>query len=367
MLDQIIADASALIRLRSENPPGSEHAVAEWVCRRLAGVSTTSVQYVAAERSNAIALIDLGPGPELLLCTHLDVVPAATDDQFEPQIANGRLIGRGSCDAKGALAAMISVVESIAEQPRGLWGRLTLAAVADEESGAQGIDAFIRDRASSACAVIGEPTSNRALFASRGVVRVRAVFNGQATHASAPARGVNAVSVAARFILALEDLDQRLRGRDGSCAATVVAGGTLGNVIPAECYVQIDRRLGPHESATPALDELDELVRRIARDGNSRGHLTPGGANVEPFDLRGSSFANEVLAALGRPHSEEVFQAVTDAPMIVGAGTPTVILGPGSLEDAHTATESVSLADLAQAAADYSALVRYFLARDSSR
>jgi acetylornithine deacetylase/succinyl-diaminopimelate desuccinylase-like protein len=367
---RLIADASHLIALRTANPPGDERVAADWVARRLAAAADeVRVDDLGDGRANVLAAIDLGPGPTFLLCTHLDVVPPGSEAQWQPRVAEGRLHGRGSCDAKGPLAAMIAAFESLAARRVGLAGRLLLAAVADEETGALGARALVAGGMRADAAVIGEPTENVAVLASRGALRVAVTFLGRSAHASRPRNGVNAVHAAASLIVALEALDRELEGRgtDGSCAATVVAGGTKLNIVPDRCTVQADRRLGPTEAMPDALAEIERLVAAVVdeRPGlDSR--IEPAGVWLDPFGLDpGAGFGARLLAALGQPVPGPTFAGGTDAPHLIAAGIPTAILGPGSMGVAHTDDEFVPIESLERAADQYERVARTLLGDDT--
>ena len=371
--DRLLSDAAALIRIRSANPPGSERPVAEWLEARLGPLASTvtlsdgfgSAEAGTADRANVVATFDFGPGPTFLLCSHLDVVPVQHERQWDPVVRDGRLIGRGACDAKGAIAAMIAACERLRACPAGLAGTLVLACVADEESNAEGARALVSRGVRADAAVIGEPTDNVAVLSSRGSVRLCVTFRGRAAHASSPSQGVNAIYGAARFILAIESLDEELnaRGSLGSCSATVVSGGSKLNVVPETCSVQVDRRLGPAETADDAVRGIETRLVRVAAEAPGISYeLSPAGLWVDPFELAADGeFATRLLGALGQASPGPTFRAVSDAPHLVDAGIPTAILGPGSLDTAHSESEYVEISELERAVDLYERVIRTFL------
>jgi acetylornithine deacetylase/succinyl-diaminopimelate desuccinylase-like protein len=362
-----VADAEALIRIRTPNPPGAERTAAEWVARRLEGIATElRVQAVSADRANLLAVFDFGPGPTVMLCTHLDVVPPQSEHQWEPELRDGHLHGRGACDAKGILASMIAACERVcASRSAGLHGRLILAAVADEELGATGIQTMLGSGVSADAAIIGEPTDNLPVLSSRGAVRLMVRFAGRSAHAGAPALGRNAIYPAARLCLAIEayNLELAANGSLGSCAATVINGGSAVNVIPDACVLQVDRRLGPREIPATAACEIESMVAEVASvDSQPAYEIKPGGVWLEPVEVPETSpFARLILEAVGQARPGPVFMAGTDAPHLVRAGIPTAILGPGSLALAHCADESIAVDSLTQATGAYERVVRTLL------
>jgi succinyl-diaminopimelate desuccinylase len=365
---RLVGDAATLIRIRSANPPGRERPVAEWLAGRLERIADrVSVETVADERANMVATFDFGPGPTFLLCTHSDVVPVQDDGQWDPLVRGGRLFGRGACDAKGSMAAMIEACERLTVRREELAGTLLLACVADEESDAQGVRALVSQGLKADAAIVGEPTDNLAVLSSRGSVRLGVRFQGLAAHASSPSQGVNAIYAAARFILAIESLDMELNARRsmGSCSATIVAGGSKLNVVPETCTVQVDRRLGPGETSAAAVCAIESNVARVAADMPGISYeLSPAGPWVEPFELAAdSAYAILLLSALDQLSPGPIFRAVSDAPHLIDAGIPTAILGPGSLDTAHSSSESVRIRELEVAADLYERIVRAYLGR----
>ncbi len=363
---RLLSDAVALIRIRSANPPGLEKPVADWLAARLEPVADgVAIEVLTEGRANVTARFDFGPGPTFLLCSHSDVVPVQDDGQWEPVIRNGQLIGRGACDAKGAIAAMIAACERLAACRGDLKGTLLLASVADEESNAEGVRSLVSRGLRADAAIIGEPTGNIAVLSSRGSVRLGVRFNGRAAHASSPSQGVNAIYAAARFVLAIESLDLELnaRGSMGSCSATVVDGGSKLNVVPETCTVQVDRRLGPDETSDAAVCDIESRLARVAAETPGISYeLSPAGLWVDPFGLGADSeFATRLLSALGQPSPGPIFRAVSDAPHLIAAGIPTAILGPGSLDTAHSSSEFVDVRELELAVDLYERVVRAYL------
>lgn len=370
-LEQVVQDTAEMIRIRTVNPPGNEEPLAHWLAERVSRIGMQAeVTAVAPSRANCVASVDFGPGPTVVLCTHLDVVPASEADAWRPRVRDGRLYGRGACDAKGALAAMVAACDRVIRQGADLRGRLVLAAVADEETGATGALALVESGFTADVVVVGEPTQNRLVTSSRGALRLAVDFTGSAAHSSAPDAGANAVHAAARFIVALEDHHQRLRAQgDGSCAATVITGGSKLNIIPDSCQVLVDRRLAPDEALGECVAEIEAILRQ---SGSHDGHATawsqsPAGVWLSPFSLpEGNPHRERLLRAVGQDEPGPTFAGGTDAPHFIDRGISTVILGPGSMEQAHVAEEWVSLSDLATAVDLYERCALAYLANDAS-
>lgn len=369
-VDGLIADTASLVAIASENPPGNEAGPARWLHDRVAGsADSVRVDDLDGGRANCVAEWSLGEGPTLVLCSHLDVVPADYPGAWTPEVRDGRLYGRGTCDAKGAIAAFVAAIERVVARPEGVSGTLVLAAVADEEGEALGARAFAATGIRADAAVIGEPTGNAVVLASRGVTRIAVDFAGSPAHSSDPSRGVNALYHAARFSLRIEELHARLvaTGGGGSCSATLISGGTKVNVIPDRASVTIDRRLAPGESATTAVEEVEAILADLrAEDPTVDAGWRRGGIWVEPFELsRSHPLAAAALAAAGGREGP-LFPGITDAPHLIAAGIPTLIVGPGEMAQAHTIDEWVALDSLAASVDVYEGIIRRLLAAGAS-
>ncbi len=365
-LDQLLDDATSLIRFDTQNAPGAEAAAAEYVVERLRSLGAeAALQEVAPGRANALGRLVFGPGPVLMFNSHLDVVPVESSAQLTPRLENGRLYGRGACDAKGAVAAMLQAARALVQDRPG-GGILVLAAVADEEVGGLGSRHLVGAGGVRAdAAVVGEPTDNRINLGSRGALRVAVTFAGRAAHSSEPARGENAIYRAARFALAVESwhADIATRPVPAAVSTTVVAGGSKINIIPDSCTVQVDRRLAPGESVRDAERELKQVLEKLrSADPGLRWSIEPIGACKPSTALDAAHpFARLALDVVGG--EGELFRGGTDAPYLGDAGIPSVILGPGSLDQAHTADEWVSTQALSDAADLYEQTARRFFAK----
>ena len=289
----------------------------------------------------------------------MDTVPQP-EPPIEVGIDGDRFTGRGACDTKGSCAAMLAAVAQLAREdlPH---ATVVFAAVADEESGMAGSRALARGGPAVDYAVVGEPTSLRPIRAHNGVVRFALVAHGEAAHTSQAHLGVNAISAAAR---ALTAIDAAVTARHphpltGPALLTpaVVAGGTAVNTVPDRCEVRFDRRLAPGESADAALAEIDAALEplraggdRIVREDPALVLAAAETAADHPLIRAAERAAG--LAAEGAPYC-------TDACVLSGEhGIPFAVLGPGSIEQAHTPGEWVSVDEVRRAVEIYVALAR---------
>jgi acetylornithine deacetylase/succinyl-diaminopimelate desuccinylase-like protein len=347
-----------LIALNTVNPalePGApgERAAVELLAARLEQRNFTIEIVGPAERPSLLATHrGSGDGPALALNGHLDTVPAGgMVDPFTPRIDGDRLYGRGSCDMKAGIAAMVVAAEAAASA--GTAGDVLLALVADEEHGSLGTTAVIAEltrgkhRLPAAC-IVAEPTWLDLASAHRGYAVVEVELRGRAAHSSRPQDGVNAVTHLGRLLAAVEARDAELAARpphpevgSGSLQATVASGGTAPFVIPDRARATIERRTVPGEPRDAGLDEVEAILaadpdfqatceQTLARDAWELASDTP--------------VIRRLIALLGAP--ERVgFPYWMESALWEQAGVPAVVCGPagGGL---HTDVEWVELTQL---------------------
>ncbi len=388
--EPVIDRLRELVSIESVNPfmdpAGSgEAGVADYLVRVLgrAGLEVERREVHPAAggkpaRANVVArLAGREAGPGLILEAHMDTVPAVAGqvEPFTPRIEAGRLWGRGACDTKGSLAAMVEALVRVAQggarPPREVW----LLATVDEEHTFTGIRALAAQGVRGAGAVVGEPTDLAVVVAHKGLVRWRMRVAGKAAHSARPAEGVNAVLKMAALLRGLEErLPLRFAARShprlGPPTWNVgrIAGGLQPNIVPDTCWVDIDRRLVPGESPESALAEVRELAAEITRhEPDLVVTLDPPYLADDPLETpEDAAVVTAAQAAVRAAGGDGRLAGVpygTDGSKLAQAGVPTVVLGPGSIDVAHTARESVPLEQVVAAAAIYERLVREGLPR----
>jgi acetylornithine deacetylase/succinyl-diaminopimelate desuccinylase len=324
------------------------------------------------------------PGRHLLLCGHTDTVPpnaGSEADFFTGAIEGGRMFGRGTVDMKGAVAAMAGALVDLRESGGLESGRVTLAAVIDEELESLGAEALITSGFKADGAIVGEPTANRVAVGHKGLEWLEARFHGRAVHGSVREEGVDAISAAARFIALVESelIPGFERRRDpvlGLPAINLgtIHGGQQPSMVAAECRVQLDRRWVTTETIEQVFGDLEELLAKVRaeRPGlrTDLARMPEGMATMLHGPLviaAGHPLVEASQAALddaGRKDSAlAVFPAWTDGALLSReAGIPTLIWGPGELKLAHSAEESVPVDEILLAARLYAAAARRFTA-----
>ncbi|WP_019631737.1 M20/M25/M40 family metallo-hydrolase [Actinomadura atramentaria] len=356
----------SLVRTASVNPRGGpvapglgEAAVAEvvrdWLAAR--GIKA-ELREVEPGRPNVVATVPGRDPRAVLLESHLDTVETdgMTVDPFAGAVRDGRLYGRGACDAKGPLAAFMLAAAELAAGDPPPFG-VVLAAVMDEEHAYRGVLDLVDDLADTELvgAVVGEPTGLVPVVAHKGCVRYTVRTLGVAGHSSRPAEAVNAISLMGRVIEHLAAAEPGVAPHPllggATRTATRIRGGTGPNTVPGTCEIDVDRRTLPGEDPYAVWE----------RESAELAALLPGRIEVdEPFTVDhalDTPAASPVPAALaralaraGRDGTARGMPFGTDASKLALAGVPAVVLGPGALDDAHSAAESVALADVALAA-----------------
>ena len=279
-------------------------------------------------RFNVVASVG---DPVVVFSTHFDCVPPF----FASREANGSLYGRGSCDAKGILAAQIAAVERLRAAGE---TRVGLVFVAGEERGSDGAKAANALAGGSRFLINGEPTDNRLGTATRGVYRVRLTAHGRAAHSSLPELGESAIEKLLDALLALRQIDWPADPVLGRTHYTVglITGGVAPNVIPPEAEAELMfRTVGD----PPPLRRL--LNHRL-------------GALVSIDDIL---VVPPVRLTTAPGFETASFAFTTDIPFLDRWGAP-LLIGPGSVALAHTADEHVPIAELLRAVDLYERLAR---------
>lgn len=364
---------SSLISYDTVSPPGNEEACARFVedtikDMRIPGASVQLHRF-SEGRANLVATVP-GDSPGLLFSGHIDVVPPGdsqgwTSPAFEGKVRDGKLFGRGAADMKGGVGAMLMAIASV--KGARLKRSLSFVATAGEEVGFDGLKALIADGVMkdvrAIYGVVGEPTEMRVIRGHRGGVSAKVTFQGKSAHASDPSLGVNSIEKAVAFIDGL----RALRAELGSVTdpdlgrtivtPTVIRGGTKSNVIPGTCELTIDSRIIPAHSYETVVAGLRSVAAELKRKDPEFS------AEVEMEYAVGSLLVpsdHEVvrLAEAASGTRAEIAPYGTEAPLYTASGIPTVVLGPGSVRQAHIYDEFVTVDQLHSAQSIYQSLIQ---------
>ena len=357
--------------LPPRHPRAGEQRVAEFLAATAAKAGLEiEFQKVLPGRSNVIArLLPRNKIKQtILLAPHLDTV-GADESQLVPRRSGGRLHGRGACDTKGSVAAMLTALCELAQgKARPLATEIIFAGLIDEEHAQAGSRALVaqasrlcvafsethrRDACATTLAIVGEPTRLRLVTAHKGSLWLRLETRGQSAHGATPHLGKNAVHAMARVVDFLEtDYAARLRRHKHKLlgVATVnvgkISGGTQPNIVPDSCVIEIDRRTLPGETESSVRREIAALLAAKKMPVKiSSAKLAPARSLETNPRL---PLVRQFFRSLGQVHPLGV-DYFCDAAVLAAAGMPSVVFGPGDIAQAHTADEWISLAELERA------------------
>jgi len=357
---------SELIALPSVNPAflpagdvrAGEQRVADFlaVIAARAGLDV-EFQEVARGRANLIAR--LRPqgriSRTILLAPHLDTVPPVSEDQFVPRKKGGRMYGRGACDTKGSIAAMLSAVSVLAKsKQRPSETEIIFAGLVDEENAQAGSRALAAGKLKANLAIVGEPTNLKVVTAHKGNIWLQLETRGKSAHGSRPETGDNAVHSMARIVDLLETkYAAYLRKRHrhpllGQATVNVgtICGGTQPNIVPDSCVITVDRRTLPGETENGVKREIADF---LAHENLRATFRTARTAPCLPMETDASlPLVQQFLRSIGqrKPVGVHYF---CDAAILAEGGIPSVVFGPDDISQAHTADEWISLRSLERA------------------
>jgi acetylornithine deacetylase len=366
-----------LVAIDSVNPklvPGErgEAAASEFLCKflRERGIAA-ELQEAAPGRPNVIALLSPAsvakPGSgkicaALAILAHIDTVgPGDMPEPFTPRERDGRLYGRGALDIKSGVAAMCAA--AMAARATGAIQRpLLIAAVVDEECDSIGTEALL-ERYTADAAIVLEPTDLRLTVAHKGYAWFEITTHGRAAHGSLPSEGRDAIRMMGRVLNLLDALDRKLASLTshpllghGSLHASLIRGGQELSSYPAECRLQLERRMLPSESAPEFEAELRTLVAGLAtRDSDFQATVRELGSRpayeISPDAPLVALVRNAIAKTLGPAAAAESelagMAAWTDTALLAAAGIPGVVFGPRG-RGLHGRDEYVELDSVAQ-------------------
>lgn len=371
--NEILATLQDLVAIDSVNPalPGGQQGEGRMVEYLSAFFSALDIPYELCEvlpgRSNFIARF-AGQDPDrALLCEcHMDTASAEvmTIPPFEPHIRDGLLYGRGSCDTKAGGAAMIHAIKRLRETGVTPPRTILYAGTIDEEAFFAGTN-HLAEHLTVEAAIISEPTDLAVVRAHKGAVRFYLTVNGKAAHSAKPHLGINAIAKMARLIARIEDeispqyatQSYPLLGNPTFNVGTI-AGGAQVNFVPDQCQIAIDCRLIPGQTPAGVVDEFKAVIARAkAADGELDAIVE------DPFFVcaalgtaEDAAIVTSAAAACRTVLSEATIAGVpyaTDGSPFSAKGVPTIVLGPGSIDQAHGAVEWVECQQVVQAAEIY--------------
>lgn len=370
----VIDTLSDLVRINSVNPewdgPGEGEA-ASYVLNyfRDAGIDTWEDETLPGRPNIMARLPGRDPSRRVLFEVHTDTVSVAdmTIPPFTPEIRDGLLYGRGACDVKGGLAAMMHAVREIHESGETPPCEVIFAATVDEEHHYRGVLRLLESLKGGPlpeAAIVAEPTVLRLVRANKGAFRWKIATKGKSAHSSKPHLGVNAIVAMTKVIAALVEDEKRLALIDHplvgppTCSIGLIEGGRQINFVPEDCRITIDRRMIPGETGDQVLAEAEALMDRVRAENpgiqieqiapprRDAAMETPESAAVVQTGMR-------VLESMGLDPEPGGVPYGCDGTKLSRAGIPCIIFAPGSIDQAHGAVEYVAIDQVEKAVEFY--------------
>jgi succinyl-diaminopimelate desuccinylase len=379
--EDIAALLSELVAIPTENPPGKNYrACADFLEKRLRHCGLECERLEASElrtgssETPVCLLASYGRGERVLYFHgHYDVVPAQSKEQFRPSRRDHFLFGRGSCDMKGGIVAMLYAILALKDCGAELDGRIALTLVPDEETGGEGGSAWLAAQRQLGRGGIGmlmaEPTSGAVWNANRGAISLRVRVLGKSAHVGLQHQGENAfermIEVVQRLQKLKQEVEQRTTkfnagaeqaGRSILMLGGESGGGTNFNVVPEECWFTIDRRINPEEDLAEEKQKLIATLEGCKSDGTRLEWeiLQEGQSSLcreeEPL---GQALARSVRFVTGEAPRFEMCPGLLEIRYYAAKGVPAYVYGPGRLEVAHGPDEFVDLRKIIDCAAVY--------------
>jgi acetylornithine deacetylase len=352
----------------------------EWVRDRLQALGIASRLTYDADRrkANLFATIDKGTRPGIVLSGHTDVVPvdgqAWDTDPFTATIKDDRIYGRGACDMKSFIAAALAMT------PRFLAADLKapvhFALSYDEELGCLGvrglIEDLVRNRITAAGCIVGEPTAMQPVIANKGMRTFRCRVRGKEAHSALAPHAVNAIEYAARLVAHIRSIADRMRSSEArdpgfevpftTLQTGLIRGGTAPNIVPRECEFHFEFRYLPGADPQAIEHEIKSYAREVLEPEMKAVDPQAGfefvtKAEIPGLDTGETDQVTALAQALSRNRGLAKVAYAAEAGLFQQAGIPSIICGPGSIEQAHKPNEFIALDQVARCEAFLERLV----------
>lgn len=374
-----------LVAIPSVNPMGRDVSGPEYLETRLTDWIVEFFQdldvpfqrlEVSPGRANVVARVECpGATTTILLDAHQDTVPVEgmTVAPFDPIVEDGRLYGRGACDVKGGMAAMLAAFARLARDKPAGGANVIMSCTCDEEFTATGARSLATLWSSPAgrdsllspppnVCVVAEPTELNIIVAHRGAIRWKLRTTGRACHSSRPKDGVNAIYKMAQVLTCLERYADELPNMApthplcGSATISVgrIEGGVSVNVVPDECTIEIDRRVIPGEDPQQVIPHVTNYLReRLDVDFEMFPSWLDGATLSDSNNGPWADRLMKHIAAVVGPRDRQGAWYGTNGSRFAVTGVPAIVFGPGSIAQAHTKDEWIAVEQLRQASEIY--------------
>jgi succinyl-diaminopimelate desuccinylase len=361
--DEAVEFLADLVKTESANPPGDMRAIADVISNK-ARTFTQNCEIVADDETVPNIFVTLNPGarPQLLYNGHMDTVPIGDKgnwkfDPFGAVIEGNQMYGRGVADMKGGMGAMLMAAKVLAVEKVPLMGSLVVNCVGDEEiGGARGAGYLMEnDHYSPDMVVVGEITNNNGIaIGEKGVAIFSLSTRGRTAHASTPWAGISAIEKMIKILHRFQErLNDAFKTRDSgilppaSINIGTIQGGVSFNVVADSCDVVIDRRTLPGETLESVTQEMQDIIDEVKREDPDVDATLQLMGSGNPFetspDEQICQIAKKTLDELGMNSDFVGYEQVSDGRFFADKGIPTILIGPGIAQQAHTPNEHLEL------------------------
>jgi len=379
--NEMAAFLAELVSVPTENPPGKNYrACVDLFERHLRQMGFTWERLASGGSDDTgqdppeCLLASYGSGERALYFHgHYDVVPAQRPEQFRPFRKEHFLFGRGSCDMKGGIVAMLYAMLALKEAEADLKGRIRLTLVPNEETGGEGGSAWLAQEGLLGRDAVGmllpEPTSGVVWNANRGAISLRVRVLGKPAHVGLQHQGENAFERMCRVVEKLQELKREVEGRTtgfhiGKAEArnSILmlggrsGGGTNFNVVPAECWFTIDRRMNPEEDLATEKARLLGVLEQCKKNGIPLEWeiLQEGSPSAcSENELLGKALSRTIEMVTGETPRFQMCPGLLEIRFYAARGIPAYAYGPGLLSVAHGPDEYLDLRKMMDTSAIY--------------
>ncbi len=378
--DELITFLQSLVRSNSENPPGNEKGTALLLADQLRGFGCdVQLQEVEANRPNVIGVLEGESREKILFNGHTDTVKVGntrdwTVNPLGGDIKDDRLYGRGACDMKAGLAAMVFAMQAIQRSGAPLKKGIMFTGVIDEEVFFKGTTALIRANLLQDCKIgfVSEPTALKIVTRHKGGIEYTARTFGKYAHSGQAFKGENAILRMGKVLAALETYNRTLSTRMDlpvlrypTVNVGTIRGGTGVTFVPDRCQIEFDRQILPGEQIDAVSREVEDLFDNIRDDNGIEVELIEN-QRFNPWQISHQEPVVERLARarekiLDQPPAYSGLNGYCEVELLAAAGVPSVVFGPGSDSLAHVPDEHVAIQEVVDAARIYALLAWEFV------
>jgi succinyl-diaminopimelate desuccinylase len=373
--DETISVLKKLISIKSVNPDiesgEGEIEVSNFIAEYLKKIGLeVHTQEVKDGRFNVIGILKgSGERKGLMFNGHADTVGVRnmTIDPLKPIVENGKLYGRGSCDMKAAIAAMMVTLKTLKESNMSLKGDLIISTVVGEEFDNVGAHKLVGFHFSKplAAVIVGEPTSLQLAIKHKGYINIVIETKGKAAHSSVPEKGIDAIEKMAKIIVKLDEMKATASRKSNELLGppkmntSMIMGGREWSVIPDQCVLKVKVRTIPEYNTGDVMKDLQKMIADLSSKDPNMKASTSISLDGEPLDTSPNEPIVKSLAQIFEKLKGSKLPIIgapywTESPIFAkGFGAPTCVIGPGDIKQAHTVDEYVMTSEVVDAATIY--------------